>query len=270
MARAMPDRPSPLAILPPVRRWSPAWAIPEVPVPESDTHDLTIEWLRALLGAWVARTGRDIQVARNLGIRWVREEPRFGFDPDLCLIEPAPRERGALTSLRVWQGEHAPPLLAIEVVSPGHPYKDYVDTPERCAACGVRELWVYDPMLRGPRARGGPQLLQLWQRRSDGGFERTFAGSGAVLSPVLRAWLQPRASQRPSGARWLISDDREGHDAWLTELERARADAQQAHADAQQARAEEQRAREQLELARREQAELQEKLRQLEALARRG
>jgi Uma2 family endonuclease len=44
------------------------------------------------------------------------------------------------------------PILAIEVVSPGHPYKDYVDTPERCAACGIGELWVYDPMLAGPRS----------------------------------------------------------------------------------------------------------------------
>ena len=57
----------------PVPRWDPAWAVPEVPVPESDTHDAAIEWLRGLLLAWVERSGRDIKVARNLGIRWTRE-----------------------------------------------------------------------------------------------------------------------------------------------------------------------------------------------------
>jgi Uma2 family endonuclease len=272
MAQTMPDPLPPLTILPPVRRWSPAWAIPEVPVPESDTHDLAIEWLRALLVAWVARTGRDIKVARNLGIRWVREEPRFGFDPDLCLIEPAPAPTQTLSSLRVWRDEHAAPLLAVEVVSPGHPYKDYVDTPERCAACGVLELWVYDPMLAGPRAHGGPHLLQLWRRRDDGGFERIFAGAGPVFSPSLGAWLHPRASSLPSGAHLLISNDPDGRDLWLTEQQeahaaeqQARAAEQQARAAEQQARAAEREARELLERARAERDQIEEELRRREA-----
>ena len=243
MAQTLPDPSPPLAILPPVRRWAPEWVIPEVPVPESDTHDLAIVWLRELLAAWVARTGRDIKVARNLGIRWVRDEPRFGFDPDLCLIEPAPiGEHGTLGSLRVWRGAHAPPLLAIEVVSAGHPYKDYVDTPERCAACGVGELWVYDPMLVGPRARGGPHLFQLWQRRDDGGFERVFAGSGSTFSPALGAWVHPRASQVPSEARVLISNDPDGRDLWLTAEQEARAAEKRARDGERQARALEQAA----------------------------
>ena len=160
-------RPAESALIYRVPRWDPAWAVPEVPVPESDTHDAAIEWLRALLLAWVARTGRDIKVARNLGIRWVREEPRAGFDPDLCLIEPSPPKDEPLASLRLWQPAHEPPLLAIEIVSPRHPYKDYVDTPERCAACGVGELWVYDPMLVGPSAhRGRPSRLGACRRTS--------------------------------------------------------------------------------------------------------
>lgn len=204
-----------------VPRWSPAWAIPEVPVPESDTHDIAIEYLRSLLMAWVARTGKNIKVARNLGIRWVPEEPRFGFDPDLCLIDPAPEDK-PLKSLRLWQAGHVAPRLAIEVVSLGHPYKDYIDTPERAAACGIRELWIYDPMLAGPKAHGGPYLLQLWRPGEGEAFERLHAGSGATYSEEVQAWLRPLASQAPEGAKLLLSDDSEGNRLWLTELEAER------------------------------------------------
>jgi Uma2 family endonuclease len=250
MAQDLVDpTPNARVILRDVPRWLPEWAIPEVPVPESDTHDAAIEWLRALLVAWVERTGRNIKVARNLGIRWVREERRYGFDPDLCLLEPAPDATQPLPSLRLWQGDHPPPQLAIEVVSPGHPYKDYVDTPARCAACGVVELWVYDPMLAGPRARQGPHLLQLWRRRDDGGFERVSAGSEPLHSPFVGAWLQPRASPLPSGAHLLISDDREGRELWLSN---------------------EQRAREELARSLKRQAELEAELRRLKEETRRG
>lgn len=273
MAQNLVD-PSPL-VLRDVPRWLPEWAIPEVPVPESDTHDAAIERLRALLAAWVERSGRDIKMARNLGIRWVREERRYGFDPDLCLIEPAPDATHTLHSLRVWRGDHPPPRLAIEVVSPGHPYKDYVDTPARCAACGVGELWVYDPMLVGPLARGGPHLLQLWQRRDDGGFERVSAGAEPVRSPFLNAWLHPRASRLASGAHLLISDDRDGRELWVSnELraregeQRARENEQRARESEQRARESEQRARQELERSLKRQAELEAELRRLKEPAR--
>jgi Uma2 family endonuclease len=231
-----------------VRRWSPDWAVPEVPVPESDTHDVAIDYLKALLLAWAARSGRAVKVARNLGIRWVQAEPRAGFDPDLCVIEPPPPADEPLTSLRLWEPGHVAPVLAIEVVSTGHPYKDYVDTPERCAACGVGELWVYDPMLAGPAARGGPVLLQVWQRGPGGAFERIHAGPGPVRSPALEAWLHPRASRLPAGARLVMSADREGHERWPTLEEQARRSEQQARALLDQIRAErdglEQRVRE--------------------------
>jgi Uma2 family endonuclease len=210
-----------LAVSYSVPRWLPAWAVPEVPVPETDTHDTAIEYLRSLLLAWVARIGRNIKVARNLGIRWVREEPRAGFDPDLCVIDQAPKDQ-PLTSLRLWKPDHVAPRLAIEVVSPGHPYKDYVDTPERAAACGIPELWIYDPMLVGPRAHGGPHLLQLWRKTERDAFKRVHAGNGPTYSQELPAWLHPIASHAPEGAKLILSDDAAGTQRWLTELETAR------------------------------------------------
>ena len=248
-----------------VRRWSPDWAVPEIPVPESDTHDVAIDYLKALLLAWAARSGRAVKVARNLGIRWVKAEPRAGFDPDLCVIEPSPPADKTLTSLRLWEPGHVAPLLAIEVVSPGHPYKDYVDTPERCAACGIGELWVYDPMLAGPAARGGPVLLQVWQRSAGGEFERVHAGQGPVRSPALGAWLHPRASRLPAGATLVVSADPEGHERWPTLEEQARRSEQQARRSEQQARRSEQQAHSQLEQVRAERDGLEQRVRELEA-----
>jgi Uma2 family endonuclease len=228
-------------------------------VPETDTHDAAIEYLRALLAAWLERAGRSAKLARNLGIRWVPEEPRAGFDPDLCLIEPAPPGDEPLSSSKLWLPGYAPPRLAIEVVSPSHPYKDYVDTPERCAACGVGELWIYDPMLAGPASRGGPHLLQVWERTESGAFERSHAGEGPARSPLLGAWLQPRASRLPAGARLELSDGPEGQGRWLTIVESAREAERQARDAERQARSE-------LEAERERRAELEQRLAELERL----
>lgn len=247
-----------------VRRWNPAWAVPEVPVPESDTHDIAIDYLKALLLAWVARTGRDVKVARNLGVRWVREEARAGFDPDLCLIEPAPPKDATLTSLRLWDPRHAPPLLAIEIVSPGHPYKDYVDTPERCAACGVGELWVYDPMGVGPRARGGPSLLELWRRGASGSFDRVYVGDGPAWSPALAAWLWPARSRLPAGAKLGLSDDAAGEQPWQSLEEQSRATADRLRVERDTTRVERDTLRDERDTLRAQRDALERRLAELE------
>jgi hypothetical protein len=243
-----------------VPRWSPAWAIPEVPVPESQVHDQAIEYVRALLLAWAARCERQVEVLRNIGIRWVPSEPRAGFDPDLCLLDPAPQLEEGLTSLRLWESGLAAPCLAIEVVSANHPYKDYVDTPERAAACGIGELWVYDPLLAGPKQHGGPFLLQVWQSQGSS-LERVHAGSGPAYSQRLQAWLHPRASRRPTEARLVVSDDVEARAPWPTlleqiaERERHASERQRRRADAAEQRAEANRQRAESEKQRAEAAE---------------
>ena len=214
-----------------VPRWNASWAVPEIPVPESDTHDLSIEYLRGVLLAWARRTARHVKLARNLGIRWVEQEPRAGFDPDLCLIEPPPPDRGTLRSLCLWRPGHVAPRLAVEVVS-SHPYKDYIDTPERCAACGVAELWIYDPMMLGPKAHGGPYLIQVWCRDDSGNMHRIHAGSGPVYSPALGAWLHPVESDEPQEAQLRLADDATGRSFWPTLDEAAQ---QHVHAEKRRA-----------------------------------
>jgi hypothetical protein len=189
-------------------------------VPESDTHDEAIDYLKALLLAWARRTERNVKIARNLGLRWIPEEPRAGFDPDLCVLEPAPPADEPRATLALW--EHAPPILAIEVVSPSHPYKDYIDTPDRAAAAGIEELWIYDPMTAGPKALGGPFLLQIWRRAESGSFERIFAGDDPAYSEALEAWLHPHAGRLPAQAKLRISDTSGGETFWLTGEEQER------------------------------------------------
>ena len=219
-------------------RWNPAWAVPDVPVPEAPSHDHAIDYLKSLLAAWAARMGADHHVFRNLGLRWIPEEPRVGFDPDLAVVVGGEEVANNTGTLKLWLPQHGAPRLAIEVVSAGHPYKDYVDTPERAAAAGIPELWLYDPLLAGPRARGGPYLLQVW-RRSERGFIRMHAGSGPAASVELGAWLHPTRHLGPGTPELGISDDEAGQRRWLTQLQveahRAEAEARRAETEARRA-----------------------------------
>lgn len=202
-----------------VAGFSEHWVIPEVPVPEANWHHECALLLEALLKHFVARTGRDAAVFYDLAVRVREDNPRVGFDPDVCLVEPAPPGTDRLSSLRLWEAGHRPPRLVIEVVSPSHPYKDYTVIPEQCAAAGVEELVVFDPELAGPKAQGGPHLLQLWRRAEHRAFERVSAGTESVSSEVLGAFFVVS----DGGTRVRISDDAQGDALWLTGEEHERA-----------------------------------------------
>lgn len=197
--------------------FSERWIIPEVPVPEAAWHDGALQLLKAILEHWIAQTRRDAAVFRNLAVRVRVDRPAVGFDPDIALVEPAPPGAADLSSLRLWKAGHTPPRLAIEVVSPSHPYKDYAETPDQCAAAGVQELVVFDPKLVGPRAYGGPCRLQLWRRTEEGAFERTDFGDHPAHSRVLGAYFV--ATEQ--GTRLRISADPSAAALWPTAEEAA-------------------------------------------------
>jgi Uma2 family endonuclease len=226
-----------------------SWLIPEEEVPESAWHDGCVELLRLLLVAWVKSAARDAAVFRDIAIQVRRERPKVGWNPDLCLVEPAPADAAVLESMRLW--DHAPPKFAFEAVSPNHPVKDYAVVPEKCALAGVTELCVFDPLLAGPRSQGGPWLLQLWRRASDGGFERVHAGESPARSEVLGAFLVPDRASRSL----RIAGRADGGDPWFTREEIALTRAQEALAREQEASKREQEALRRL-------AELEAKLRE--------
>jgi len=189
----------------------------DVKVPESELQDTILDLLKAILLAWAAREANGAHVMRNRAIRWDKEHPRVGVDPDIAVLPVAPPEGAALRSVRTWREGHYPPFLAVEVVSENHPWKDYAVAPEKYAANGTEELWVYDPELVGPKVGGGPFILQVWRRRDDGGFERTYAGLAPYRSKRLGAWIL----QMPDNML-RIADDRDGNHLWLTEAETER------------------------------------------------
>jgi Uma2 family endonuclease len=205
-------------IVRPVPRVDERWLLDEDDTPEAPLHDLAIDLLTAVLRAWVRRTGRGASVHRNMALRWVPDRPRVGCDPDVCLVEPAlPEEE---TSLCLWKPGHAPPRVAIEVVSEGTAAKDYNDNPARYAANGTQELWVFDPLRTGPAESGGPWLLQVWSRGPGGRFRQVYAGEGGAFSDVLGAWLVVT----DGGRRLRIADDEAGQRLWPTGEEAALAE----------------------------------------------
>jgi Uma2 family endonuclease len=255
----MPRAGGPVAVRYELPGFSERWTISEQPVPESAWHDACVELIKALLVAWLRRTARQAAVYRNLAVRVRSDRPNVGFDPDVCLVEPRPPEGNELESLKLWRPDHAAPALVVEVVSPNHPYKDYTEVPEKCAAAGVGELVVFDPKLAGPGIGGGPHLLQLWRRLGEG-FVRVHAGATPAFSQVIGAWW----SAAGGGQRLIISDDAGGSEPWLT-LE------QEAHAakEAERAAKEAERAAKEAERTAKEEA--LRRVEELEAeLARRG
>lgn len=214
-----------------VRLASDAWICPEGSVPESTTHDRAVTRLSLVLGEWAKATGRNVRIVRNLAIRWLKDRPAIGIDPDVSILDPAPAE-AHLRSLRTWEPGHIVPRLAFEVVSENHPYKDYATVQDRYAAMGIRELVVFDPLLAGPPALGGPVLLQIWRREGGGVLERVHFGDGPAFCEQLQAWLHPSTTSLE------IADDREGTRFWQTGEERERAEKERERAERERERAE--------------------------------
>ncbi len=183
-------------------------------MPESVVHDAAVELLKALLDLWAQRAGSF--VARNLAIRWVEERPQVGVDPDVSVFRSPPPDHADLRSVRTWMPGHAPPAIAIEVVSETNSVKDYASAPDKYAASGTSELWVFDPLLAGPRAHGGPYRLQVWRRSADG-LVRTYAGDGPGFSAELGAYLVVVEG----GRKLRISGDEAGAQLWPTAAEAA-------------------------------------------------
>jgi len=252
-------------------------------VPESTAHDAALNHIYSLLVAWAARLANGARIARNLAFRWLPEHPKTGLDPDVSILMPGPADFDDLASVRLWEPGRAPPPFAVEVVSGGHPYKDYARVHEGYAAMGVAELLVFDPMLFGPKALGGPVALQLWQRDVSGAFERVHFGNDPVYSKVLDAWISAE------GRQLRISDDRAATRLWPTQVDEARraaaaarGEAAQAQAEAERSKAEAERSKAEAERSKAEaralrearerelslRQELEQKIRELEALGR--
>jgi Uma2 family endonuclease len=216
-----------------VSGFSDQWVFEEGTVAEAPWHDRAIEVLKAVLDHWVASTGRDAAVFRDCAVRVRADKPTVGFSPDISVVEPPPPARFEIGSMRLWDPNHAAPRLVVEVVSPGHPWKDYNSIPDQCAVVGVSELIVFDPKLVGPKSFGGPRRLQVWRRAPSSEFARVAAGEGPFPCEFLGAYLVTT----DEGRCLRIANDPAGRDLWPTaaEAERNRAEAERNRAEAERA-----------------------------------
>ncbi|MBK8253991.1 MAG: Uma2 family endonuclease [Polyangiaceae bacterium] len=189
------------------------WVLTEENMPEATNHRDATDLLKLILLAFVARAGKNALVVANLGCRWDVENPSFGVDPDIALIEPVPPNAPPLSSLLTWKEGCVPPRFAVEIVSATNPNKDYLAAPAKYAALGVGELVIFDPELFGPAGADGPHVLQVWRRKGKGHFARVYAGVGPVWSAELNAWLIH------CEGKLRIADDFEGKVLWPTEAE---------------------------------------------------
>jgi Uma2 family endonuclease len=205
----------------------------EEPMPEGTLHDEASELLKLVLKAHVARNELDALVSRNLAIRWDQQHPGVGVDPDVALFMPRPADDRRRRSVRLWLPGCEAPRVAIEVVSFHEPEKDYIDGPEKYAASGTHELWIFDPDLNGPSLHGGPFRLQVWRRSPKGAFRREYAGAGPAYSKELKAFLVVTEG----GDRLRLADDMGGSRLWPTEAEAERAGRLEADAGRREERA---------------------------------
>ncbi len=209
-----------------------------VKVPQTSPHSRAVHLLIDVLETWAERTGLSANVEDDIAVRWDQANPRVGVDPDVSMFSPRNSDLPKLRSVRTWLPGHTPPMLAVEIVSENHPWKDYAIAPEKYAANGTEELWVFDADLIGPKATGGPFRLQVWERREDGGFERVYAGPGPARSTRLEAWIVLTDEHQ----RIRVADDREGLALWPTAAERERAEKERERAEKERERAEKERA----------------------------
>ncbi len=206
------------------------WELPEETMPESTVHGAQARLLESVLVQWAK--GQDVLVGRNLAVRWSEPMPKVGVDPDVSMFSPRPPPEEVagggrdLRSVRTWLPGHSPPRVAIEVVSTTKPRKDYRLAPEKYAASGTGELWIFDPLLAGPVIGGGPYLLQVWRRRPDG-FVREHAGDGPFFSEALGAWAvvlaDPACAETGAPRILRVATREDGTELWPTEAEAERA-----------------------------------------------
>jgi hypothetical protein len=105
--------------------------------PAKPETDHIQNWLAVLREMDHLGKGRIEMVKKNQGLQTQLERLQASLEKvqksNLSL-------RDEVASLKLWHPGHVAPQLAVEVVSPGHPFKDYVTAPQKYAASGTFEL----------------------------------------------------------------------------------------------------------------------------------
>jgi Uma2 family endonuclease len=147
----------------------------EVP-PESDENVIIARALdRALSDIVDFRRVRAHQLALEMP-----GQPRNRF-PDLTVLRPEQPEQLQSLGQSAITLEMAPPLLVVEVVSPGveNARRDYIEKRNQYEWRGIPEYWIVDPH------QGRVTVLAM----VGGAYQETlFEGAARVVSPTFHDW----------------------------------------------------------------------------------
>lgn len=135
----------------------------------------------------LAELGRERAfVGTDAFFAWVEAEPLVRVSPDVFVLTERPEPLPP--SWQLWRAGHAPPQLAVEIVSEDWK-KDYEDAPQKYAQLGAEELVIFDPdaVDREP-PRPGRCAIQVFRRSSDGLFLRVHAGTEPARIQTLEAF----------------------------------------------------------------------------------
>jgi Uma2 family endonuclease len=121
--------------LDPHSEWVDGTVVPMAAV--ADRHAMLVSWLYGLLDTYA----RNLELGRVYGEPFVTKlGPDLpGRSPDLMFVAHDDLDRVKRMHL------DGPPDLAIEIVSPGSHFRDYVEKLAEYEQAGIAEYWVIDP-----------------------------------------------------------------------------------------------------------------------------
>ncbi|HAX75476.1 MAG TPA: Uma2 family endonuclease [Cyanobacteria bacterium UBA11372] len=109
--------------------------------PASGLHTLIMVFLFKQFDAEIQRLGLNwIVIPSNVGVRTGERKSRI---PDLVILSEIQREAIRTMSSAVLE---APPILAVEIVSPGNSQDDYRYKRSEYAVREIPEYWIVDPI----------------------------------------------------------------------------------------------------------------------------
>ncbi len=165
------------------------WVEGEVSImsPVSFNHDQIHQWLIRLIGAFVEVHDLGVLCGSELFVRL--RQPLARRMPDLYFVA---QSRAAGFQKAHFEGS---PDLAMEIVSPDEPARDYIEKLGHYESSGVREYWIVDPLIQRVEAH---ELVK-------GKYRKILERNGALHSKVLKGlWIKPEwLWQRPKVAQIL-------------------------------------------------------------------
>lgn len=144
--------------------------------PESDENVIIARAMDRALSELVGfRRVRTHQLALEMP-----GQPKNRF-PDITVLRPEHLEQLKASGQSAIRLEMAPPMLVVEVVSPGlnNQKRDYIDKRNQYEWREIPEYWIVDP------AQGQVTVLALTE---NGYEEAVFEGDAVVKSPAFTEW----------------------------------------------------------------------------------